>query len=69
MDAREAFLEAQQQMPDRYGIDSRSEYLQIPSIEGRAHVLISGEGPALVLINGIGTPAAMWAPVGTLRQR
>lgn len=29
----------------------------------RAHVLVSGEGPAVVMVNGIGTPGAMWAPL------
>lgn len=60
---REHFLKAQQKLLDRYGVKAESKYVDIPSIKGRAQVLISGEGPPLVLINGIGTPAAMWAPL------
>lgn len=40
-----------------------SMHINIPSISGRAFLLVSGEGPALVLFNGIGTPAAIWAPL------
>lgn len=63
MGARKEFLEAQQQMLDRYRVEARSNYIHIPSLKGRAHVLTAGEGPSLVILNGIGTPAAMWAPL------
>ena len=60
---REHFLKAQQKLLDRYGVEVESKFVDIPSIRGRAQVLITGKGPALVIINGIGTPAAMWAPL------
>lgn len=50
-------------MLDRYGVDARSRFVDVASIGGRAHVLESGDGPAVVLLNGIGTPGAMWAPL------
>ena len=61
--ARHDFIDAQQRMLDRYGVDAQSRYVDVPSIGGRAHVLIAGGGPAVVMLNGIGTPAAMWAPL------
>lgn len=60
---REDFIAAQQQMLDRYGVAAPSRFIDVPSIGGRAHVLVSGEGPDVVMVNGIGTPGAMWAPL------
>lgn len=57
------FIQAQQAMLERYGVVARSRFIDVPSIGGRAHVLLSGDGPAVVMINGIGTPGAMWAPL------
>ena len=62
-EARKDFIEAQQRMLDRYGVHAESRFLGIPSVEGQAHVLVSGDGPNVVIINGIGIPAAMWAPL------
>ena len=50
-------------MLGRYGVQAESRFLGVPSVEGQAHVLVSGDGPAVVIINGIGIPAAMWAPL------
>lgn len=61
--ARQDFIEGQKRMLDRYGVEAESRFVDVPSIGGKAHALISGEGPAVVMINGIGTPAAMWAPL------
>lgn len=61
--ARGQFIDAQNRMLNRYGVDTKSEFIEVPSINGYAHVLISGEGPPLVMINGIGTPGAMFAPL------
>ena len=63
MTARQDFIEAQQRMLDRFGIKARSRFVEVPSIGGRAHILVSGEGPPVVMISGIGTPGAMWAPL------
>lgn len=61
--AKDDFIDAQRRMLDRHGVDARSRFFEIPSINGRAHALVSGQGPAVVLLNGIGTPGAMWAPL------
>lgn len=61
--ARRHFVEAQQRMLDHHGVDATSRFIEVPSLGGRAHVLVSGEGPAVVMLNGIGTPAAMWTPL------
>lgn len=61
--ARQDFVEAQRAMLDRHGVGAESRFVHVPSIEGRAHVLESGDGPSVVMINGLGTPAAMWAPL------
>ncbi|MEN8237691.1 MAG: alpha/beta hydrolase [Actinomycetota bacterium] len=59
----ETFIEAQQRMLDRSGVQAESRFVDAPVVNGRAHVLVSGSGPPVVMINGIGTPAAMWAPL------
>jgi pimeloyl-ACP methyl ester carboxylesterase len=50
-------------MLERYGVEAESRFIDVSSIGGRAHALVSGEGRAVVMINGIGTPGAMWAPL------
>lgn len=68
-DAKQDFIEAQRRMLGRYGVEAESRFVEVPSVEGQAHVLVSGEGtvsgegPAVLMLNGIGTPAAMWAPL------
>lgn len=61
--ARQEFLDAQQRLLDRHGVSAESRFLDVPSIAGQAHVLVSGDGPAVVMVSGIGVPAAMWAPL------
>jgi pimeloyl-ACP methyl ester carboxylesterase len=61
--ARQEFIDAQRRMLDRYEIEAQSRFVDVPLVEGRAHVLVSGEGPSVVMLNGIGTPGAMWAPL------
>jgi pimeloyl-ACP methyl ester carboxylesterase len=60
---REVFIEAQQRMLERYRVEARSRFIDVPSIGGKAHVLVAGEGPPVVMINGIGIPGAMLAPL------
>lgn len=60
---RQAYIQAQQRMLERYRIDARSRYIAVPALDGHAHVLVCGDGPAVVLINGLGVPGAMWAPL------
>lgn len=59
----QAFIQTQRAALDRYGIRFKELFVEVPSVEGRAHVLVVGNGPPLILLNGIGTPAAMWAPL------
>lgn len=61
--AQQDFLQAQQRMLERHGVDAEARFVEIPSIEGQAQVLSVGAGPTVLMINGIGTPAAMWAPL------
>ncbi|HEX2096025.1 MAG TPA: alpha/beta hydrolase [Solirubrobacterales bacterium] len=60
---KEAFEAAQAAVLDRFGVEAESRLVDVPELEGRAHVLVAGEGPPVVMLNGIGTPAAMWAPL------
>ena len=59
----ESFSEAQAKVFDRYGIVVEERWVETPCVDGRAHVLVTGEGPPIVLLNGIGVPAAMMAPL------
>ena len=59
----EDFSGAQSAVLDRWGIDYEERWIDTPTIQGEAHVLVSGHGPPVVLINGIGVPGAMWAPL------
>ncbi|MEN8185406.1 MAG: alpha/beta hydrolase [Myxococcota bacterium] len=59
----QAFVDAQQAFLDRYGVEAISRFVDVPSIGGRAHALVSGEGPPAVMLSGLGNPAAMWAPL------
>jgi pimeloyl-ACP methyl ester carboxylesterase len=58
-----AFEAAQAPVLDDFGVSAESRYIEVPVLDGRAHVLVAGEGPPVVMLNGIGTPAAMWAPL------
>ena len=57
------FLEAQHRFLQRHGVDAKPSFIPIPSLEGYAQVLTTGQGLPVVMLNGIGTPAAMWAPL------
>lgn len=59
----DAFAHAQERVLARYGVAAESRFVDAPSIGGRAHVLVSGEGPPVLMLDGIGTPGAMWAPL------
>ena len=59
----QAFEAAQAAALDHFGVEAASTYIEVPSLEGGAHVLVAGEGPPILMLNGIGTPAAMWAPL------
>lgn len=59
----QAFRAAQAAALSHFGVEFETKFVDIPLVEGRAQVLITGEGPPALLLNGIGTPAAMWAPL------
>ncbi len=59
----EDFSKAQAAVLDRYGIAAEERWVEAPIVDGRAHVLVTGEGPPVVVLNGIGLPAAMLAPL------
>lgn len=60
---RAAFAEAQRRTLRRYGVDARSRLIDIPMIDGRAHVLTAGQGPAVMMAIGGGIVAGAWAPL------
>lgn len=57
------FRDAQAAMLARHGIVAEERWVDVPSMAGRAHVLVAGDGPPIALLNGIGVPAAMMAPM------
>lgn len=59
----QAFEAAQAETLDHSGVRAESRFVEVPAVDGRAHVLVAGEGPPVLMLNGIGTPAAMWAPL------
>lgn len=59
----QSFIEAQTAALSRYGVDAEERFVDSPTVDGRAHVIVAGDGPPVVMVNGIGTPAAMWAPL------
>lgn len=59
----QSFIEAQTAALRRYGVDPEEHFVDCSAVAGRAHVIVSGDGPPVVMLNGIGTPAAMWAPL------
>lgn len=61
--AIEQFMAAQDRLLQRTGVAAESHFLDVPAVSGRAHVLVSGEGPPVVMVPGFGDPAAMWAPL------
>lgn len=59
----DVFTTAQQAVLDRHDIECDERSVTAPSVDGSAHVLVTGEGAPVVLLNGIGVPAAMLAPL------
>ena len=59
----ETFVAAQRRVLRRYGVDAESRFIPVPAIDGRAHVLTSGDGPPLMMVIGGTVPAVMWAPL------
>lgn len=59
----ERFEQAMKAVLDTHGVVAESRYVDVPVVDGRAHVLTVGEGEPIVMLNGAGTPAAMFAPL------
>ena len=57
------YTQAQQRLLARCGIDAESRFVDVPAVDGRAHVLITGEGPPVMMVIGGGVPTAIWAPL------
>lgn len=62
-EATAAFREAQQRVLDRYQVPAQSRFVDVPSIGGRAKVLVTGEGSPLPMVIGGALPAVFWAPL------
>lgn len=59
----DAFSNAQTMLLERYGVTAEDRWIAAPSVDGEAHVLVTGDGPPVVLLNGVGVPGAMLAPL------
>jgi pimeloyl-ACP methyl ester carboxylesterase len=57
------YIQAQERLLDRFGIQAESRFVDVPALDGRAHVLVVGDGPPVMMVIGGGPPAAMWAPL------
>lgn len=57
------FKEAQSRVLRRYGVEADSIYIDVPSVSGSTHVLVSGEGDPVVMVPGFADPTAMWIPL------
>jgi pimeloyl-ACP methyl ester carboxylesterase len=62
-EATAAFRDAQQRVLDRYQVPAQSRFVEVPSISGRAQVLVTGEGPPLPMVIGGAIPGVFWAPL------
>jgi pimeloyl-ACP methyl ester carboxylesterase len=62
-EAMAAFRDAQQRVLDRYQVPAQPRFVEVPSINGRAQVLVAGEGPPLPMVIGGAIPAVFWAPL------
>lgn len=62
-DGQAAFGWAQQRVLGRYDLAAEARMVDVPSIGGRAQVLVTGQGPPVLLVIGAAVPAAFWAPL------
>ena len=59
--ATPTYHQAQHRLLERFGIDAESRFVDVPAVDGRAHVLVTGEGPPVMMVMAAGPPTAMWA--------
>lgn len=57
----DVLIEAQDRLLAHCGVDATSEWIDVPSVRGRVHLLRCGTGPPVILVPGFADPAAMWA--------
>ncbi len=57
------YIQVQQRLLARFGIDAERRFVDVPAVSGRAHVLVAGDGPAVMMVPAAGPPSAMWAPL------
>lgn len=57
------YTQAQERLLARCGIDAESRFIDVPAVDGRAHVHNTGEGPPVMMMIGAGAPTAIWAPL------
>ena len=57
------YTQAQQRLLARFNVEAESRFVEVPAVDGRAHVLVTGEGPPVMMVIGGGPPSAMWAPL------
>lgn len=62
-DSTRQFVAAQERLFDRHGVDFDSRLVDAPSIGGKAHVIVSGDGPPVLMVIGGGIVAGTWAPL------
>lgn len=61
--AASEFEHAQESLFARYHLSVEHRFVEVPAINGRAHVTVCGGGPPVVLVIGGGAPGALWAPL------
>lgn len=59
------YAAAQRATLEAYGISAETRFVECPTIDGRAQVIVHGEGPPVMMLIGGGVPAALWAPLMT----
>jgi pimeloyl-ACP methyl ester carboxylesterase len=57
------YLDAERRLLDRYGTVAERRTVEVPSIEGRASVLVAGDGPPVMMVVGAGPPTGIWVPL------
>lgn len=61
--AASEFEHAQEALFARYHLSVEHRFVEVPATNGRAHVMVCGDGPPVVLVIGGGAPGALWAPL------
>ena len=57
------FTTAQRRVLERYGVEAESTMVDVPVLDGSAHVLVAGDGPPVMMVIGGGIVAGTWAPL------